>query len=69
MLTSSTLHAHMLLAPARTVASLATHGTENRVSPDPVTDVRIYDGVMFVTDMAMLFCPCTAKGRGGTTQV
>ena len=32
------------------------------MSPDSVTDVCIYGGVMFVTTVAMLFCPSTAKG-------
>ena len=45
---------------------LAMRGTEHRVSPDLVTDVCICGGVMFVTAMAMLFCPSIAKGRGGT---
>ena len=34
------------------------------MSPDPVTDVCICGDVMFVTAMAMLFCPSTAKERG-----
>ena len=36
------------------------------MNPDPVTNVHIYDGVMFVMAMAMLFCPSTVKGREGT---
>ena len=36
------------------------------MSLDPVTDVCIYGGVMFVMAMAILFCPNIAKGRGGT---
>ena len=36
----------------------------SQVSPNLVTDICIYEGVMFITAMAMLFCPSTTKEGG-----